>query len=623
MVEHAHVHQRQCLLQRISEQAVRLARLGHAGRMVVSEDGGCRIERQRAFNYFTRIHAGLGERAMEQLLRRDHPVLCVEEDDHEHLLLTPAQQQLQILAHRAWRVQGIASFHFLMQGAPRHLQHRLQLHKLGLPHAMYRTKLLLAYCEQLREAAEAGEQLARQVYRALTCDTRAQKYRQQFCIGQRRRAALQQLLARAFPFRPVRDRHGKHFLVKMQSIMEQAQQKRIVPVNRIILGITGGIAAYKAAELVRLLQKQGVDVQVVMTEAACHFITPLTLQALSGKPVLTDQWNSTSSGGEGNGMAHISASRAADAIVVAPASADFIAKLAQGLADDLLSTLCLARDCPLLVAPAMNRQMWENAATQRNVQQLQADGVALLGPGSGAQACGEEGMGRMLEAEELARDILAHLQPGTLSGVNVLITAGPTYEAIDAVRGITNRSSGKMGYAIARAARELGAQVTLVSGPVTLSTPQGVSRADVVSAAEMLQAVQQHVATADIFISVAAVADYRAAQPSAQKIKKTADKMTLELQPTTDILAQVAGLPKPPFCVGFAAESEDLRKHASAKRKAKKIPLLAANLAQHAIGADASELILFDDAGEHVLPHADKLTLARQLIQHIVRLRKI
>lgn len=395
--------------------------------------------------------------------------------------------------------------------------------------------------------------------------------------------------------------------------MEQAQQKRI------ILGITGGIAAYKAAELARLLVTQGMDVQVVMTEAACHFITPLTLQALSGKPVLTDQWSAFS---DGNGMAHINASRSADAIVIAPASADFIAKLAQGTANDLLSTLCLARDCPLLVAPAMNRQMWENSATQRNVRQLQADSVTLLGPGSGAQACGEEGMGRMLEAEELARDILARLQPGTLSGVNMLITAGPTYEAIDAVRGITNRSSGKMGYAVARAARELGAQVTLISGPVMLSTPQGVRRVDVVSADEMLRAVQQQVKQTHIFISVAAVADYHVAQPSAQKLKKSSAKMTLELQPTTDILAHVASLPKPPFCVGFAAESEDLRQHASAKRKAKNIPLLAANLAQDAIGADASELILFDDAGEHVLPHADKLTLARGLLQHITKLYK-
>ncbi|MBI5436252.1 MAG: bifunctional phosphopantothenoylcysteine decarboxylase/phosphopantothenate--cysteine ligase CoaBC [Nitrosomonadales bacterium] len=386
--------------------------------------------------------------------------------------------------------------------------------------------------------------------------------------------------------------------------------------KRIVLGLTGGIAAYKAAELARLLMKQGVEVQVAMTEAACHFITPATMQALSGRPVLINQWDASS-----NGMAHINTSRAADAIVIAPATADFIAKLAHGLADDLLSTLCLARDCPLLVAPAMNRQMWANAATQRNIAQLERDGVTLLGPCSGAQACGEEGMGRMLEAEELARDILAFFQPKLLSGMKVLLTAGPTYEAIDAVRGITNRSSGKMGYAVAQAALELGAQVMLVSGPTALARPQGAQVVDVTSAAEMFDAVKQHVADADIFIGVAAVADYRATQPSGQKIKKSADKLTLELLPNLDILAYVANLPKPPFCVGFAAESENLREHAKAKRKAKKLPLLAANLAQQAIGADENELILFDDAGEHVLPRADKLTLARALMQHVIKLR--
>jgi phosphopantothenoylcysteine decarboxylase/phosphopantothenate--cysteine ligase len=398
--------------------------------------------------------------------------------------------------------------------------------------------------------------------------------------------------------------------------MEQTQTKRIV------LGLTGGIAAYKAAELARLLMKQGVEVQVAMTEAACHFITPATMQALTGRPVLTNQWDTVN-----NGMAHIDTSRAADVIVIAPATADFIAKLAHGLADDLLSTLCLARDCPLLVAPAMNKQMWANAATQRNVAQLIADGVQVLGPASGAQACGEEGMGRMLEAMELARDILAFIRSDlgkpslqSLSGKKILITAGPTYEAIDAVRGITNRSSGKMGYAVAQAALELGADVTLISGPTALSKPLGAQVVNVTSAAEMFEAVKQRAADTDIFIGVAAVADYRVAQPSAQKIKKSADKLTLELIPNPDILTYVAKLPKPPFCVGFAAESENLREHATAKRKAKNIPLLAANLAQQAIGSDKNDLILFDDAGEHVLPHADKLTLARALLQHAAKL---
>ncbi len=389
---------------------------------------------------------------------------------------------------------------------------------------------------------------------------------------------------------------------------------------RIILGITGGIAAYKSAELTRLLTKQNMHVQVAMTEAACHFITPTTMQALSGHPVLISQWESVD-----NGMPHIDASRAADAIVIAPATADFIAKLAHGLADDLLSTLCLARNCPLIIAPAMNQKMWENAATQRNIKQLITDGVMVLGPGSGVQACGENGMGRMLEAAQLASDIQAFFQtkllPKQLAGTHVLLTAGPTYEAIDAVRGITNRSSGKMGYAVAQAALELGAKVTLVSGPTALTPPQGVNIVQVTSAAEMMSAVQKHVAEADIFIGVAAVADYRAEQTSQQKIKRGTDKMTLDLVPNPDILGYVASLPKPPFCVGFAAESHDLNKQAQAKRLAKNIPLIAANIAQQAIGADDNELILIDHMGEHILPRADKLTVARGLLKHVIALR--
>lgn len=413
----------------------------------------------------------------------------------------------------------------------------------------------------------------------------------------------------------------KMHIMKQSPANHMIQVMRDAPARRIILGITGGIAAYKAAELTRLLIKQGIHVQVAMTDAACHFITPTTMQALSGHPVLTNLWINNQSDSNYDGMVHIHASRTTDAIVIAPASADFIAKLAHGLADDLLSTLCLARNCPLIVAPAMNRQMWENAATQRNIQQLISDGVILLGPDSGSQACGEEGMGRMQEAAHLARDIQAFLQPKLLAGTHVLLTAGPTYEAIDAVRGITNRSSGKMGYAVAQAALELGAKVTLISGPTALSAPQGAKLIPVTSAADMLQAVQQQVADADIFIGVAAVADYRATQTSTQKIKKGATKLSLDLLLNPDILGYVASLPKPPFCVGFAAESHDLIKYAHEKRLTKNIPLIAANLAQHAIGADDNELILIDHAGEHVLPRADKLTLARDLLKHIVALR--
>lgn len=390
--------------------------------------------------------------------------------------------------------------------------------------------------------------------------------------------------------------------------------------KRIVLGITGGIAAYKSAELARLLGKRGIEVQVAMTPAATHFITPTTMQALTGHPVLIDQWQ------DEQGMAHIHSSRTADAIVIAPATADFIAKLAHGLADDLLSTLCLARNCPLLVAPAMNREMWANAATQRNVQRLADDGITLLGPASGVQACGEEGMGRMLEAEDLAQQILAILQAAPssqtqeLTNVRVLITAGPTYEPIDAVRGITNRSSGKMGYAIAAAAQKMGAQVTLVSGPVSLTAPAGVRLIKVTTAAEMFAAVQQASAQSDMFIGVAAVADYRVATPSEQKIKKSDAALTLELVPNPDILAWVASQPNPPFCIGFAAESEKLQQHADEKRKKKNIPLLAANLAQHAIGSDDNELILFDDAGQHLLPRADKTTQAHALLRHAASL---
>ena len=394
----------------------------------------------------------------------------------------------------------------------------------------------------------------------------------------------------------------------MRGIMEQQAAKRI------ILGITGGIAAYKAAGLLRLLMKQGMEVQVAMTEAAGHFITPITMQGLSGKPVLTSQWDDS-----GNGMAHINPSRAADAIVIAPASADFIAKLAHGLANDLLSSLCLARNCPLLVAPAMNREMWQNAATQRNIAQLLADDVRVLGPDCGVQACGEEGMGRMLEAERLAQDVAAFFQPKRFLGKKILITAGPTYEAIDAVRGITNRSSGKMGYAIAQAALEQGAQVVLVSGPTALAKPHGTDCIDVVSAAQMFDAVQRHAGECDIFIGVAAVADYRVAQPSTQKIKRSTATLTLELLPNPDILAYVTNLPDPPFCVGFAAESENLVEYAEQKRRTKKLPLLVGNLAQQAIGSNDNELILLDDDGNHVLPRADKLTLARQLMLHIAQ----
>ncbi|SNS69469.1 Phosphopantothenate-cysteine ligase /Phosphopantothenoylcysteine decarboxylase [Noviherbaspirillum humi] len=389
--------------------------------------------------------------------------------------------------------------------------------------------------------------------------------------------------------------------------------------KRIVLGLTGGIACYKAAELTRGLVKAGASVQVVMTEAATHFITPVTMQALSGKPVFLDQWD----GRIPNNMPHIDLSREADALVIAPCSADFMFKLAHGACNDLLSTLCVARpmQMPLMVAPAMNVEMWQNPATQRNVAQLRADGIQVLGPDAGDQACGETGMGRMLEPEALLEEIVTALAPKRLSGRKVLITAGPTFEPIDPVRGITNLSSGKMGYAIARAAREAGAEVTLISGPTGLAAPHGVNRIKVVTAQQMHDAVMARVAGHQVFIGVAAVADWRVAEVSAQKIKKKDghDVPQLKFEQNPDILAAVAALPSPPYCVGFAAESEELLRHGEEKRRRKRTPLLVGNIGPQTFGLDDNELILFDEQGQTHFPRADKQSLARSLIDEIAR----
>lgn len=388
--------------------------------------------------------------------------------------------------------------------------------------------------------------------------------------------------------------------------------------KRILLGLTGGIAAYKAADLARALIKEDADVQVVMTEAACKFVAPLTLQALTGKPVFTSMWDDQ----VGNGMPHIELSRDRDLIVVAPATADFIAKLVHGTADDLLATLCIARESRLMVAPAMNRQMWENPATQRNIQQLRDDGIVIEGPDSGDQACGENGMGRMTEPSQMVESIISWFQPKLLAGARILVTAGPTYEPIDAVRGITNLSSGRMGYAVARAAGEAGAEVTLVSGRTGLTPPSSASLISVVTAREMHDAVMSRLSQTDIFIAVAAVADYRVSNRDEHKKKKTAAGLKLEFTENPDILEAVAAHDGAPFCVGFAAESRNLEEYASEKRQRKNIPLLAANLVQDAIGSEDNELVLIDDEGMHRLARSSKLHQARSLIRHITRLYK-
>ena len=399
--------------------------------------------------------------------------------------------------------------------------------------------------------------------------------------------------------------------------MQELQSKHIV------LGLTGGVACYKVAQLCRLLTKAGATVQVVMTEAAQQFITPVTMQALSGHPVFTSQWDARPE----NNMAHINLSRAADAIVIAPCSADFAAKLAQGRADELLSLLCLARPHgkPLLLAPAMNREMWAHPATQRNFAQAAADGAQVLDVGQGEQACGECGDGRMLEPEELIQDIAASLVPKRLAGHKVLITAGPTFEALDPVRGLTNHSSGKMGFAIAAAARAAGAQVTLVAGPVHLPTPRGVQRINVQSARDMLAAVQSALEDVSIFIAAAAVADWRPADFSTKKIKKDGSGAvpSLAFVENPDILATVANSERAQqgqlYCVGFAAESDNLLAHASAKRVRKNVPLLVGNIGPATFGQDDNTLLLIDAHGSSALPRASKAQLGHALIAEIAR----
>ena len=395
--------------------------------------------------------------------------------------------------------------------------------------------------------------------------------------------------------------------------------------KKIVLGISGGIAAYKTPELARQLMQEGASVQVVMTEAATQFVTPVTMQALTDNPVFTSQWGSSIS----NNMAHIALSRSADAIVIAPASADLMAKLSLGLADDLLSTLCLARDCSLLLAPAMNKQMWEHAATQRSVERLKKDGVTFLGPASGFQACGEVGMGRMLEPSEIAEQVIAFFQKKILAGKKVLITAGPTFEAIDPVRGITNHSSGKMGFAIARAAIEAGAQVHLIAGPCDLTTPLEATgkiiRSNVKSAKEMYAATLKYT-DYDIFFAVAAVADWGIAKPSKEKIKRQGkDAPSIEFIANPDILLDVAktvkikgGKPYP-YCVGFAAESTNLEKHAQEKRQRKGIPMVVGNIGPETFGSDINQLLVIDETGSKKIPQAEKLHLARQLISLVAK----
>lgn len=383
--------------------------------------------------------------------------------------------------------------------------------------------------------------------------------------------------------------------------------------RHLLLGVTGGIAAYKAAELARLLVKAGAEVQVVMTQAATRFVAPLTFEALTGNSVCTDLFDSAHEAA----MGHIELARWADLVVVAPATADFMARLAVGRADDLLTTLCVATKAPVAVAPAMNQQMWANAATQESIKTLEGFHMLIWGPAAGEQACGDVGPGRLFEAAQLFQLVCEHFATGLFAGVRALITAGPTHEALDPVRFIGNRSSGRMGFAMAQALVEEGAEVTLVAGPVSMKTPRGVTRIDIESAMQMHSEVMQRVTTCDLFVATAAVADYRPQQSAAEKIKKSGEKLTIELIRNPDILANVASLENSPYTVGFAAETERLEEYAQRKRIDKRIDIIAANLVGAAEGGFESTqnaLTVFWEGGQQQLPLTDKLRLARQFI---------
>jgi len=392
----------------------------------------------------------------------------------------------------------------------------------------------------------------------------------------------------------------------------------LTPKKRVLLGVTGGIAAYKSPDLVRRLLERGADVQVVMTQAAQRFVTATSFQAVSGRPTRSDLWDESAEAA----MGHIELARWAEIVLVAPASADFIARLAGGRADDLLATLCVATEAPIVIAPAMNRVMWSNKATQANIERLISRGVRILGPGSGDQACGEVGLGRMLEPRALAESLLEPPRnAGLLAGLNVLITAGPTRERLDPVRYLTNRSSGKMGFAVAEAAREAGAHVTLVAGPVHLPTPTGVTRLDVESARDMYAAVHRHVAEADVFIAAAAVADFQPASVAKQKIKKQGSSLKLELEPAPDIVKSVAEMAKHPFVVGFAAETNDVEANARSKLKRKKLDMIAANLVGDGIAFDCEDnaLTVIWPGGKADIARAPKIDVARELIALVAK----
>lgn len=635
MIEHPHVDIGKNAHQALGQRDVRLRGLGHSGRVIVRENDGGGIVAQRRAQDLARVHRRAVDSAARQHLESQYAVAVIEPDGSELLLRMVAKAGSQEGACVLGATERVAGLHLLGEVPARQLQHRLQLRVFRSAEATAGAEGGAFGAQQAAQTAKIAQQVARQIDRATPGNTGTQEHGEELGIAQRIGPQRQQLLSRALPFWPVADTHDREVIYckftpralprrrfpRAWGLRYHAPMSLPAHKHRILLGVTGGIAAYKSAELVRLLRKADCEVQVVLTRGGAHFITPTTLQALSGRIVRQSLWDEAAEAA----MGHIELARWPDLVCIAPASADCVARLAHGLADDLLGTLCLASDRPLLIAPAMNRLMWAHPATQANIETLRARGAHIVGPAAGDQACGETGEGRMTEPQALLEaiqtllaDAVTASAPPTqhLAGLRVVITAGPTREAVDPVRVLSNRSSGRMGFALAEAAARAGAKVTLIAGPVSLPAPAGVTRIDVESAADMAEASSQAAADADLFIGCAAVADYRPTAAAAQKIKKREDRLSLELERTEDILLRVRGEQPELFLVGFAAETEAVAEHARGKLQRKGLQMIAANDVSggQVFDREDNSLTLFTTDGEIPLGSGSKVALAQAMV---------
>lgn len=631
MVEQAHIDQGQGLLELDGELAVGGAGFGDAARVVVRHQHGRGVAAQGLLHEDARVHAGAVDGALGEDALGDQAMAVVEEQGGEALVRCVAQPAAEILAGAVRVLQGTATIEFGLQVPAPQGQGGLQQGGAGRPEAGQGAEPGGIALQQGPQAAALGEQGAGVADGIGAAWAGAEQQGQKLGIGQRLGTVPQQALARAFGSGPVLDSHAgmvaadpaagcrKPVAAGVSFRLDRGEEQGVSALHgqRVLLGVSGGIAAYKSAELVRRLREAGAEVRVVMTAGAEHFITATTLQAVSGHPVRSSLWDAAAEAA----MGHIELARWATRVLIAPATADLLARLAQGRADDLLATLCLATEAPLAVAPAMNRLMWANPATQANLALLRQRGVAVFGPDAGDQACGEVGEGRMREPAALVADLAATLGPRRLAGHRVLVSAGPTFEDIDPVRFLGNRSSGRMGFAVAEAAAAAGAEVTLVAGPVKLPTPAGVARIDVRSAAEMHAAVLSALPGQDAYVGAAAVADYRPVEVAGRKIKKSEGPVELRLERTADILAEVAAHPQRPRCVlGFAAETHDVESYARGKLAAKRLDAIAANrvgLAGQGFDSEDNALTLYWDGGERDFGPAPKAAIARGLVDWI------